>query len=362
MQAAPLSTGPQKTAVLAESEDMQRERQYVRENSKFLRGQGFSAKAAAAQGRQLTVNADDYPAHLSLLGCHWNSALLNKPLSSALAMPGYRQQVFWLIRNHPESLLFSRQPLGVPRRYAATAFGADKMLWQTQLIKQPDSALLLGNAAEYYLLSEKALAAQYLLRAQALEPNNPEWPDKLGELHRLQGPDPSPAAVRQSAIKALAEYEAAASLANKTSQPNTSADLAKTAFDAGEYDKARRYAEALLQRGQSQQPNGHDSNDDVHAANLVLGLLALRDGDTTAAEAHLLAMGRVSGSPVLDSFGPNMRLAKELLAQKDSRPVLAYFDECAKFWTYQPGRVSLAAWTADVKQGKMPNFGSNLAY
>ena len=327
-------------------------------------GSALTPQEAAAMKHKLADQPDDYAAHLTLLGYYLHSTIYKTPLTGVVATPAYRQQVFWLIRNHPESVLFSTGNLWVPRHDAPAVFAGDDALWQAQIAKYPSSAVILGNAASYYTLSNESLAEKYLLQAQALEPESPIWPDKLGHLYQLEGEGPYPSAelVRQSAKKALAEYEKASMLANHTSQPNTSPDLAKTAFDAAEYEKARQYADALLGRSQSKQPTGFEPSDDIHAANLVLGRLALRDGDITEAEAHLLAMGRVSGSPVLGSFGPNMQLAKELLERGDRQPVLTYFDECAKFWTFGQAKATLATWTAEVKQGRIPDFRGNLDY
>ncbi len=322
-------------------------------------GQRLTPQEAAVLERKLASQPNDYATHLKLLGYYQKARFASSPAGKP-----YQQQVFWLIRNHPKSVVLGTPDTMLLKRDDSAAFEEGKALWLNQIAENPTDTALIGKAADYCLLSDEATAEKLLQQAQALEPKNPVWPDKLGELYRLQGqgPDPSPTVMREAAAKALAEYELSAKLANKTSQPSTSPNLAKTAFDAGEYDKARQYAADLLRRGESQQQNGHDPNDDVHAANLVLGLLALHDGDTAGAEAYLLAMGRVSGSPVLDSFGPNMQLAKALLERGDSQPVLAYFDECAKFWTYQPGKASLAAWAAEVKQGKIPDFRGNLDY
>ena len=345
------------------------EMQYVRENAKFLRGQQFSPQEAATQEQRLVVQPNDYTAHLCLLGYYWTRWYQSKPSEAASVRLAYRQQLFWLIQNHPESLLFSRQPIGVPRLRASALFGGDKALWQAQTDKQPSRAVIFGNAGEYYLLSDKPAAEKYLLQAQALEPKNPQWPDKLGELYRLQGLHPSAATVKQFAQKALAEYEAAAALAGKTGQSDTSAELAKTAFNAGEYDKARTYAEALLKRGEDIAAAGkadprtpafifQENSNDIHEADMVLGRLALRDGDIAGAEAYLLAMGRVSGSSQLDSFGPNMQLADDLLKAGQRNAVLAYFNECAKFWHDK----KLGEWRSEVKAGKTPDFEGNLSY
>ncbi len=320
-------------------------------------GQTLTLQAAAALEYKLAGQPDDYAAHLSLLGYYQKFRFAPLPAGRS-----YQQQVFWLIRNHPESVLLGTPDTMLLKCDDPAAFEEGEALWLNQIAKHPTNTTLIGKAADYCLLSDKATTEKLLLQAQALEPKSSVWPSKLGQLYRLNGPHPSAEVIQQSAKKALAEYEAASMLANKTAQPNTSPDLAKTAFDAGEYDKARQYADALLVRSQSKQPTGFDLSDDVHAANLVLGRLALHDGDTAGAEAHLLAMGRVSGSPVLSSFGPNMQLAQDLLEHGDRAPVLAYFNECAKFWTFGQAKATLATWTAQVKQGQVPDFRGNLVY
>ena len=53
-----------------------------------------------------------------------------------------------------------------------------------------------------------------------------------------------------------------------------------------------------------------------------------------------------------------MLLAQRLLEKGERATVIEYFDLCAKFWTNQRGR--LDQWKATVKNGEMPNFGTNL--
>jgi hypothetical protein len=96
----------------------------------------------------------------------------------------------------------------------------------------------------------------------------------------------------------------------------------------------------------------------VHHGNLILGHVALRGGDIAAAKTYLLKAGETSGSPQLNSFGPNMALAKELLEQGEPDIVLKYFGLCGKFWDGK----ELEEWTALVKGGLIPDFGANLVY
>jgi hypothetical protein len=107
-------------------------------------------------------------------------------------------------------------------------------------------------------------------------------------------------------------------------------------------------------------PYDWDTGNWIHHAHLVLGHVRLRAGDIQGAEEHLLAAGRTPGSPQLNSFGPNMTLAKALLERGRRRVVLDFFRECATFWMSRGDR--LAEWHEAVSAGRIPDFGPNLAY
>ena len=138
--------------------------------------------------------------------------------------------------------------------------------------------------------------------------------------------------------------------------------LAPAALYAGEAGKAATYARELMALGEQLKsfpgfgPGIY--GDSTHVGNLVLGHLALSGGDVGKAREHLLAAGRVPGSSVLVSFGPNMLLASELIEKGEREAVIEYFDLCAKFWEHQGGR--LEQWKEVVRQGGTPNFGMNL--
>ena len=62
----------------------------------------------------------------------------------------------------------------------------------------------------------------------------------------------------------------------------------------------------------------------------------------------------------MNSFGPNMSLAKDLLEKGERDTVLQYFELCRKFWTMDYGK--LDEWSQEVRAGKIPRFGANLVY
>jgi len=135
--------------------------------------------------------------------------------------------------------------------------------------------------------------------------------------------------------------------------------LAKAAVHASDFDKATVYATELLQLAEEY---SHDWNygNAIHDGNMVMGVVALHQGNRAQAKQSLLAAGKTPGSPQLDSFGPNVELAKELLQKGERDAVLEYFSLCKKFW--KRGDAKLSAWTATVRAGGIPDFGANLSY
>lgn len=136
-------------------------------------------------------------------------------------------------------------------------------------------------------------------------------------------------------------------------------DAAKESFRQNREADARSFAEELERLAPKYKGNWNYGNA-VQDFNLVFGLLALKKGDVEAAKARLLAAGRSPGSPQMDSFGPNMSLAKALLEKGEKKVVLEYFELCAKFWKTHLSDLDL--WKRDVEEGRVPDFGANLDY
>jgi len=123
--------------------------------------------------------------------------------------------------------------------------------------------------------------------------------------------------------------------------------------------RAAAFARELLELAESYRGDWNYGNA-VHHGHLILGRVALLNGGIATARAELLLAGQTPGSPQLDSFGPNMRLAKELLEAGEKAIVLQYFDLCRRFWVM--GTQNLAQWSAAINESRMPEFGPNLRY
>ena len=227
-----------------------------------------------------------------------------------------------------------------------------------QIDANPESATILGHAAQFLWSEKSDTATELLQRAQSLDPSNNEIAEDLARRHARKMYRGSPETTRDAAQKALKLYEIAFELSDEQDRETLLEDLAKVAFEAGRHDKARQYAEDMLRDAQAGM--GWNYGNRVHHGNLVLGRIALAEGNVKAAKFRLTAAGNTPGSPQLDSFGPNMTLAKDFLERGERDVVLKYFRLCSRFWDMDFGK--LEEWAGLVKEGKIPDFGANLRY
>ena len=137
------------------------------------------------------------------------------------------------------------------------------------------------------------------------------------------------------------------------------ADVAFWTVDGGNLAEAASLADEVLAMAPEYKGNWNYGNV-LHKANLARGRIALRAGSPRAAATFLLEAGRTPGSPQLDTFGPNMLLAEEMLARGESEAVLAYIEEVRTFWKMDPHATD--AWIGLIRRGKVPNFGAHDLY
>ena len=165
-----------------------------------------------------------------------------------------------------------------------------------------------------------------------------------------------------AAPPAAASHESAASY----EQMQAMQAQAETALKAGHAQEASALATQLLR--QNTDTKLWYYGDIVYDANQILGLAALREGKVAAADQYLLAAGHTPGSPVLDSFGPEMPLAQALYAKGQKQAVQSFLTLVLKFWgTTRPGNEKYQAvdqanaakiheWQAQIAQGQTPSL------
>ena len=142
-----------------------------------------------------------------------------------------------------------------------------------------------------------------------------------------------------SPAQALAKYEQALQAAtDPTRRFYLTTKTAPTALAAGETEKAKTYARDLLEQAAGMRTNwnyGNAINKRPHGSRACGASLWRRKNRETRA----LGGWENARSPQLNSFGPNMALALDLLRKGERDTVRKYFTECDNFWEMGRGRL-----------------------
>jgi len=92
----------------------------------------------------------------------------------------------------------------------------------------------------------------------------------------------------------------------------------------------------------------------IHDANRYLGLASLRAGRLDEAAGFLVLAGKSTGSPQLDTFGPDLDLADALLKRGKTQAVTEYLRGVHQFWEMDNGQVE--QWIAAINKGETPKL------
>jgi hypothetical protein len=130
-------------------------------------------------------------------------------------------------------------------------------------------------------------------------------------------------------------------------------DHVKKAYAANDFAGTGKLATEYLELANLYRCNWNYGNA-VHDANRVLGLVSLKKGDTDAAIVYLREAGKSTGSAQLNTFGPELDLANELLKRGQTEAVQGYLKDIEKFWKMDNGQV--AAWLAAIDAGERPEL------
>jgi tetratricopeptide (TPR) repeat protein len=305
----------------------------------------------------LQKNSDNLEVREQLIDYYYEQLVRSDADWGGALHEAWSQHVYWVIQHRPESRLAGsatamvQPPCGTEEDYEK-----GKQLWVEQTELHGNEPTVLLNAA-HYLRRNDAVTAQALLeRADSIKPRDPDIGRLLCGVYRRNRAcsEMFESEKDELAQKALVFGEQSLD-ASPIDRFYRLGDVAEAAFEAAIYGKAEAYTRELLASAPRYESNWNYGNA-VHKGNLLLGRLALRVGDLVSASEYLLKAGETRGSPQLNSFGPNMTLAKELIENGQREAVIRYFDLCAKFWG--TGQDRLRSWRWEVEQGRTPDFTS----
>lgn len=317
------------------------------EHSLFLTNRSFMCHMVYSSGTKLAPESVGFLE--SLLAERSADIFLRTLLLGAYQYGDSRKDEIgvWFIQNLPRLEFTSQAYRGHSSRPQIHAAAVNA--WAQHILANPDDPAVLGNAAGFFSTGNNELVEALYSRCLELEPENPEWYERLSTAVARSSRDRSVQAKALSLMERALELEGAIREYNLTS-------MLSMAVNAEEDEKAELWAKELLETAEP----GWNEGNALHKSHLTLGRLALKAGEIEEAERRLILAGQIPTTPQLGSFGPNMVLAQELLQRGRRQAVLEYLEECKTFWDMGLGQ--LEKWIAQVQSGETPEFGPNLRY
>ena len=126
-------------------------------------------------------------------------------------------------------------------------------------------------------------------------------------------------------------------------------DLINSAYETRDFDRVKELVKENLDLAAIYRCNWNYGNA-VHDSNRILGFIALENNDITQAATYLMEAGKSTGSPQLDSFGPNLDLANELLLHGQTEAVVDYLLGVRKFWDGKESMID--EWIQKIRSGE----------
>jgi len=210
----------------------------------------------------------------------------------------------------------------------------------------PWAAYLISQAAETSFQLRQTQGPQRKSRATAILP---ALNQANGLLTKALAPDPTNTRLRESR-ESVRLYLGVFSLEAGEALENVRA-LAQSQLDGAKITKHWNYGNIR------------------YRANELLGRVALGEGKREDARCYLRPAGRTPGSPQLNSFGPQLTLARELLEhgeRADCDAVVAFLDAVSRFWANldrasecrKPDvlkeQQQIETWKKEIRTGKIP--------
>ncbi|MGH9552541.1 MAG: tetratricopeptide repeat protein, partial [Terriglobales bacterium] len=256
-----------------------------------LQGWDLSRKQASNIAAKIRRGTGDLRSRFLLLGYYCKTMFRTKA-----AMKARSRQVLWMIEHLPGHSISKRGwcTLNYGILSDRDAIRQAKHLWNRHIETFSTDARVIANAASFFAeMDEDAKAETLFNKAKQVDPNNPAWPRRLSSFFELRSRFAKSAKRKKLlAQKALAEAELAFKLEKSGYGKFLMLDdLAWKAYEAGDHAKSREYVHTIFEFAERTREEEISSSccKAIHNAHLVLGCVALKEGDVPAAVEHLLA-------------------------------------------------------------------------
>jgi hypothetical protein len=261
--------------------------------------------------------------------------------------------ILWMIDNRAADPITASGYCQIDAGDDPAGYGAVKVAWDRQLGAHSTDPVICANGAAFRSIADFHEAQGLMQQAIATDPKNAIWPEQLAIMDEQQM-KLHPADAGQLGNEAVQLRQSAYNL---TSDPahrfHVLLQMPDDALQGEDYIQAKRLGRQLIGTA-SKFPDDPCYGDAIHRGNIVLGEASLQGGMLDRAEEYLTAAGATPGSPTLATTGPDLHLAKALLARGERTAVHDYLMQCTKFW--KAGNEKLKAWITTLDSGGTPDL------
>lgn len=319
-------------------------------NSTLKQASTLKLKDVLALQTQLKNNPDDTKARLLLLAYYRDKKETPTIKKTKLE---YRK---WLIQNHPEINWMEESGFINWRIDESADYQELRALWLQQTESKKDEKQIRLNAVKFFYYAEPELAAILLEDGLKLFPDDYNFQDELVDIYiSIARDDENAESSKKKKLRAIEQGEKMLVTLKKersnkrdTSRSILLSTLAHFSLDVEEFAKAKSFAtEYVLEFGSK-------DADTAHEGNIILGLIAFKEGDITKAKEHLLIAARSSIREEVTWVTPDFELAEKLFDKGEKDTVVEYLKLCEQI--DKDSAKIFQKWQALIKSGKKPNF------
>src|SRR2546427_3454481 len=143
-----------------------------------LKGYRLSGPEAEKLEKTLLADPKNLITHITLVAYYTSQ-------HDDLSRTKKSEQALWLIRNIPDSEILHDVVYARLMKFDK-GYEEAKQLWLKHLKTYHNNTVVLANAAEFFILSDKQLSEKLFKQLAVADPNNPRWPSELGHLYMLE--------------------------------------------------------------------------------------------------------------------------------------------------------------------------------
>ena len=149
--------------------------EFCRVSDLTMAGRDMGAAEARQLESVLEANPEDLDARVKLIGFHFGKDIWNRQRREQLC-----KHIFWLVQNCPHHEIL-KHPEARPHFYSVQdeLYERGKQLWNEQVSKHSDSAVVLVNASRFFNHSDWDRAISLLEASLELDPQNTDIKEKL---------------------------------------------------------------------------------------------------------------------------------------------------------------------------------------